>query len=133
MKDLTDFAKEQLKNDKGFINNNNYNILKVKEDYCELEGIITDTSLNPYGIAHGGFIFGLADTASGIASRSGGRVAVTSSSSIEYLRPCNGKKIKAIASCLKSGKNISVYEVYIYDENEKMVARASVSYFYIEK
>ena len=67
MEDLTNKAKEILKKQKGFISANNYEVVKVEENYCELEGIITDTSTNHLGIAHGGYIFGLADTAAGIA------------------------------------------------------------------
>ena len=133
MTDLTNLAKEEFKGSNGFVKANNYNIIKVEENYCELEGLITETSLNPYGIAHGGFIFGLADTAAVIAARATGRMAVTSSASIEYLRSGKGEKIKAIAKCLKDGKNISVYEVYVYDTSDELIARVSLSYFYIEK
>ena len=68
VENLTEYAKEQLKLCKGFIEANNYNVVLVKPNYCELEGIITSTSTNHLNIAHGGFIFGLADTAAGIAS-----------------------------------------------------------------
>ncbi len=132
MSDLTKLAKEQLKDVQGFMKANNYEVLKVSENYCELEGKITDTSLNPYGIAHGGYIFGLADTAAGIASRTDGRIAVTCNSSIDYLKSCKGSKIKAVAKCLKNGNSISVYEVHIYDEDENLVARVNVSYFYVK-
>ena len=44
--DLTETTKNILKKYKGFITANNYKIIKVEENYCELEGIITDTSTN---------------------------------------------------------------------------------------
>ena len=115
----------------GFVSNNNYKLIDVDDNYCELEGIITDTSLNPYNIAHGGYIFGLADTAAGIAARTKGRNAVTVSSSISYIRMVKGKSIKAIAKCLKEGKNISNYEVDILDDNNKLAAKVLVEYYYI--
>ena len=115
----------------GFVSNNNYKLIDVDDNYCELEGIITDTSLNPYNIAHGGYIFGLADTAAGIAARTKGRNAVTVSSSISYIRMVKGDKIKAIAKCLKEGKNISNYEVEILDEDNKLSAKVLIEYYYI--
>lgn len=115
----------------GFVSNNNYKLIDVDDNYCELEGIITDTSLNPYNIAHGGYIFGLADTAAGIAARTKGRNAVTVSSSISYIRMVKGNQIKAIAKCLKEGKNISNYEVEILDEDNKLSAKVLIEYYYI--
>jgi len=130
---LTEIAKNNLGNDKGFIKTNNYKVLKVKENYCELEGKLTETSLNPFGIAHGGFIFGLADTAAGIAAMTDGRKAVTINSTIEYFNVGKGSTLKAIAKCLKSGKNISNFEVYIYDDNEKLIAKININYYYLNK
>lgn len=129
--DLTELAKQQIKKHDGFIKANNFNIIKVEEHYCELEGLITDTSTNPYGNAHGGFIFGLADTAAGIASMTDGRTAVTLSSTIDYLKAAKGTKLIAIASCSKVGKNVSFFEVKIYDEEENLVAKSNINYFYV--
>jgi len=129
---LTELAKEQISNDKGFIKFNNYKIIKVEDNYCELEGILTEKSLNPFGIAHGGFIFGLADTAAGIAAMTDGRKAVTINSTIDYLNPGKGN-LKAIAKCLKSGKNIANFEVFIYDDKETLIAKSNINYYYLDK
>ena len=129
--DLTDKAKERLADDKGFVNNNGYTVIKVEEHYCEMEALITDASKNPFGIAHGGFIFGLADTAAGIAAMTDERVAVTINSSIDYLKPGKGDKLIAKASVVKSGKSISVVDVFIYDRDLELISKAVVTYFYM--
>ena len=116
MNNLTEIAKEKLNNIEGFIKSNNYNILKVDNNYCEMEGIITETSMNHLGIVHGGYIFGLADTTAGIAAMSEGRNVVTIDSNINYLKPAKGNKITAIAKPIKIGKTITVYEVYVNNE-----------------
>lgn len=133
MENLIEIAREQLKNIGGFISNNNYSIVKVEKNYCELEGLLTETSMNHLKNAHGGYIFGLADTAAGIAAMTGGRTAVTVDSNINYLKPATGKKLIAVAKALKSGKSISVFEVFIYDVNKAVIARVTVTYFYIDK
>ena len=130
---LTEIAKEQINYDNGFIKNNNYKIIKVEENYCELEGKITETSLNPFGIAHGGYIFGLADTAAGIAAMTDGRKAVTINSTIDYFNMAKGKTLKAIAKCLKNGKNIANFEVFIYDDKETLIAKSNINYYYLNK
>ena len=131
MTDLTSYAKEVLKKQKGFISANNYEVIKVEENYCELEGIITDTSTNHLGIAHGGYIFGLADTAAGIAAMTDGRVAVTVDSNIQYLKAGKGNKLKAVAKCIKNGKSVGFFEVYIYDQEDALIAKSSINYFYM--
>jgi len=127
---LTKVAKEELKKCKGFIEANNYEILKVDKNYCELEGIITETSTNHLGTAHGGYIFGLADTAAGIAAMTEGRKAVTINSSIDYLKVGKSKKLKAIAKCIKNGSSISFFEILIYDQ-ETLIAKANINYYYL--
>ena len=132
MKDdeLLAYGKKYMDSVGGFIKNNHYSLVDIKKDYCVMEAEVAEASLNPYGMVHGGFMFGLADTAAGVAARSSGRKAVTLSSHIEYLHACHGSKIKAIVEAVKIGKNVSVYEVSIYDEKEVMVAKAMVDYFY---
>lgn len=131
--DLTEMAKQLVKECHGFIEANNYEVLKVEENYCELLGTITETSTNNFGAAHGGYIFGLADTAAGIAAMTDGRTAVTISSNIDYIKAAKTKTLKAIATCTKNGKTISFFEVKIFDEEENLVAKANVNYCYISK
>jgi acyl-CoA thioesterase len=131
MENLTEYAREQVKACKGFIEANNYEVIKVEPNYCELEGIITNTSTNHLNIVHGGYIFGLADTAAGIAAMTDGRNAVTINSSIIYLKPSKGNKLKAIAKCIKNGKNVAFFEVSVYDDNDVLTSIANIIYNYI--
>lgn len=133
MEDLTKTAQEIVEKTGGFITNNNYKVLKVSENYCELEGTLTDTSKNHLNIAHGGYIFGLADTCAGIAAMTDFRTAVTIDANITYLKQVTGSKVKAIAKPLKVGKKISMFEIYIYNDKEELVAKANMNYCYIDK
>ena len=118
--------------DKGFISNNNYELISASEGCATMIAHITDTSLNPYSTAHGGFIFGLADTAAGLACNTFCRAAMTVNASIEYLHAVKGNTIKAEAKCIKNGRTISVYEVDVYDESDRIVAKSTITYFYID-
>lgn len=137
MNEMTRIAKDTLKDINGFIGNNNYNVIKVEEGYCELEGIISETSYNNMNIVHGGYIFGLADTAAGIAALSsvfGSDVnIVTVDASINYFKPAMGEKLIAKAKTIKPGKTISVIEVEIYNDKNDMVAKTSMTFYYITK
>ncbi len=131
-KEMLKQAKEGLKSSEGFINYHNFQIVDIKDKYCVMEAAITENSTNHVGYAHGGFIFGLADTAGGMAARTTGRNVVTINAHIDYLKPALGTKLKAVAEVVKDGKTIAVYEVKIYDDKEKEVARVGLSYFYID-
>jgi len=116
----------------GFVLNNGYRLVKLEKDYCEMEADITEIAMNSFNKAHGGFIFGLMDTAAGVAAMGDGkRVAVTSSSHIQYLRAVDCSTVKAIAKCIKAGRNISVYDVELYSDKEVLLTKATVEYFYI--
>lgn len=131
-KELLAYGKQYMENVGGFIKNNHFQLVDIKKGYCVMEALVREESLNPYGMVHGGFLFGLADTAAGVAARSTGRKAVTLSSHIEYLRAAQGSKIKAVVEAVKTGKNVSVYEVSIYNDQNVMVAKATVDYFYMD-
>lgn len=126
-KEIIDFFDSSF----GFIQNNCYHVIEIDNGYCKMVGDISDDSLNPYGIVHGGYIFGLADTAAGVAVSSNGRKAVTISSSITYLKKVSGKKLIAIAKCLKMGKNIASCEVELFDELDNLVSKVTLEYYYI--
>lgn len=131
-KELLETFQENLKEDKGFINHNGYKLIDVQDKYCLMEALIDEKSLNAKGIAHGGFLFGLADTAGGIAAITNNRKVVTVNADINYLHPARSKKVIAEACCLKDGSRITVYEVKINDENNILFAKATLSYFYID-
>ena len=130
--ELLAYGKKYMESVGGFIQNNHYKLIDIKKDYCVMEAEVREESLNPYGMVHGGFMFGLADTAAGVAARSSGKKAVTLSSHIEYLHAGYGKKIKAVVEPVKVGNKVSVYEVFIYDEKEVLIAKATVDYFYMD-
>lgn len=119
----------------GFIANNNYRLVSIDidESICTMEGTITETSSNPFGIVHGGYIFGLADTAAGILANSLLEDCVTMNSTIDFLRPIRCEKVICEAKCIKKGRLISVFDVYIYDENRKALVHSNITYCKINK
>ena len=76
-----------------------YNNVVVSEDEkgYKVSVEITDRTLNPFDMVHGGLTFSLGDTVMGLETRkiSGGKTAVTLNASIEFLRPGKGKYLIA--------------------------------------
>lgn len=129
--EMLKFANEELIEKSGFISINNFKVVDIDELYCKLEAKVTENSLNPYGMCHGGFIFGLMDTAAGVASRTSGKNSLTIDSTINYLKPGTGEKLVTIAECVKSGKTIAIFDVKCFNDHDEMIAKATVSYIYI--
>ena len=116
----------------GFIKHNNISIVEIGKDSAILKAELTENSLNPYKIAHGGLIFGLGDTSMGVVARIEGRSAVTQSSTISYLRPATGSYLIAKAEMIKNGNTTCYLRTNIYDEKDNLVATMDGNYFYID-
>ena len=116
----------------GFIKNNNYKLIDINDGYCEMEAEITESSMNPYNICHGGFLFGLLDTCCGACASSDGRGSLTVNSSINYMKAVTGTKVRAIGKTIKYGKHITVVEGNIFDDQDRLVCNGTVTYYYID-
>ena len=122
---------KKLVEEDGFFKHNNYEIVEATEENCILKANITNNSLNPYGIVHGGLIFGLGDTVMGMIASSCGRPAVTQNSTINYLKPAKTNYVIAKGELIKQGKTTAYIQAKIYDENEKLIAVMDANYCYI--
>jgi acyl-CoA thioesterase len=127
-KQITEF----IENNPGYIKHNNIHVEEIKDNYAKCYVEITEDSLNPSGIAHGGLIFGLADTTMGIAARATGRNIVTLNAQIDYLKPGKGKKIRCISEPLKIGKTTAVYRSNIFDEKDTLISSVTGTFIFID-
>ena len=83
---------------------------------------------NPMGTLHGGVLCDLADAAMGVAYRStlaDGETFTTIELKINFLRPVWKGKLRAQAKVVRAGKVVGLVECDIFDERERLVARAS--------
>lgn len=92
---------------------------------------VTKDLLNPHGIAHGGAIFSLCDSAAGAHASLKKTLPVTSEGSIHYYRPAMPDTLlTATAIERKDGKTISVVLVETRDDEGRHIADAVFSMFY---
>ena len=115
-------AHETYEKLEGFIKDNNYKLIDVDTNYALMEAKLTSSSMNPHGMGHGGFIFGLADTACGVAAVTGGLKGITVNGSINYLHPAKGEYIRVEAKAVNVGKTIGTYEASVYDDKGALIA-----------
>ena len=119
---------DKYKEINGFDYNNGIIIDKVDKDEVVAHIDATEKSNNPWGIVHGGLIFGLADTTAGILCYANGHEAVTIDANINYLKPVK-TYLKAVASIIKSGKTINLYRVDVFNEKEELCATVTYNYY----
>jgi uncharacterized protein (TIGR00369 family) len=83
---------------------------------------------NPMGTLHGGVLCDLADAAMGVAYRSTlaeTETFTTIELKINFLRPVWDAKLRAQARMVRAGKVVGLVECDIFDERQRLVARAS--------
>ena len=83
---------------------------------------------NPMGTLHGGVLCDVADAAMGAAYRStltDGESFTTLELKINFLRPVWKAKLRAEAGMVRAGKVVGLVECNIFDEQRRLVARAS--------
>lgn len=129
---MLELAKKTINETPGFIKHNNYIVEEVTNEYCKMSVELTENAINPNGTAHGGLIFGLADTTMGVLARTTGRNIVTINAQIDYLKPGKGNKITCIAEPLKVGKSTAVYRASIYNKEETLISTVTGTFFFLD-
>ena len=129
---MLELANKTINETPGFIKHNNYKLEEVTNEYCKMSVELTENSINPNQTAHGGLMFGLADTTMGVLARTTGRNVTTINAQIDYLKPGKGNKITCIAEPLKVGKSTAVYRASIYNEEETLISTVTGTFFFLD-
>ena len=116
----------------GFFKHNNYHVIEANENEVIIRADITENSMNPYGMAHGGFIFGLGDTVMGMLAATIDKKALTLNANISYLAPGTGEYLIAKGEIVKKGKTISLLRANIYNDQKKLISTMESTYYYFE-
>ena len=75
----------------------------------------------------------LADTVGGNCACARGRSCVTASQSMEFLRPAEGPYITCVATPKKEGHTLSVIQVELSNEEGKLVATGTFTFFMMDQ
>lgn len=107
-----------------------YQATMLNEKEVLLTTKVTEKSLNPYGMAHGGFLFTLADSVAGLTTVARGSYSVTLQSNIHYMKAAKlGDTLSVIGSCAHDGSRTKVVEVKIENQDKQLLASASFTMF----
>ena len=104
---------------------------RVADDEVDVSLRVEPHHLNLSGTLHGGMIATLADTATGLAYRTGleeGASALTSSLTVTFLRPGGQGVVTARGRVIKRGARFGYAEADIVDEQGRLLARATATF-----
>ena len=96
------------------------------------EMTVSENSVNPHGMVHGGALTTLADTVAGCCACSKGGHCVTSNCTMEFLRPAYGKKIYCEATPKKMGRSLSTIQVSLTNDEGAVVATGTFTFSMLE-
>ena len=104
---------------------------RVAPDEVDVSLDVQPRHLNLSGTLHGGMIATLADTAAGLAYRTGldeGASALTSSLSVTFLRPGGLGTVTAKGRVVKRGSRFGYAEADVVDADGTLLARAAATF-----
>lgn len=115
---------------------NMHNGIKVTDfgaDFCVVEAEIRPESQNPWGMAHGGFVYSLCDVAAGVAVAASGRRGITLSSNMYFLHRSEGSTLRCEAKIVKPGSKVVVLDTCVYDDAGEMTARGIFEVYIVKE
>ena len=124
----------QLERKNLFTEYNHMELETLEPDRAVFRLTIRPESCNPYGIAHGGALYTMADSATGLAVHTDGRAHVTQSGSLHFLGNRGvGTTIRATGVVRHRGRTTTLATVDITDEEGTLLATGEYSYFCIRQ
>ncbi len=112
-----------------FMDYNHIKVVSASADRAEMAVTLVPESRNLYGFMHGGLIYTILECTAGLAARQDGRRYVTQSSHINFLSNQKEGTVRAVAECVRRGRQMAVYRVQVLGENNKLMADGTVDMF----
>ena len=131
---MTDLEKlkEKVNADEGYMRLLGIEVTDLAEGFCRCRAPLGPEKNNPHGIAHGGFLFSVGDTAAGIAGTTLGRTVVGRSADIHFLRPGTGAFVTAEGRVAEAGRTTGLCQVELYDEQGTLICAGSYELYFLD-
>lgn len=112
---------------------NGLTVTDVDAEHCTVEAELRPEAMNPWEMAHGGFVYSLCDVAAGSLVTHMINKGVTLSSNMHFLRPSKGTKLRAEGKVIKKGKSVVVVDTFVYDDREVLTAKGCFEIFVLDR
>ena len=105
-----------------------YTAASGDEVACEFE--VSDQHMQPFGLVHGGVHCGVIETITSIGAtlhvRTHGQEAVGLENSTSFIRATRSGKLRAVARPISRGRTNQLWEAWIRDDQDRLVAQGRV-------
>lgn len=115
-----------------FASTSGVELVDADQHYAVCRLPIKENHLNAAGAVQGGAIFTLADTAFAMATNNQGKLTVSISSNISYIKGTKGDTLFATAKMVSSSKRICNYEITVTDNLDELIATMTVTGYLTE-
>lgn len=108
---------EVLGKDRGILEHFGMRFVSLGEGRCELAATVKPELINAAGLAHGGLLFAIADSACAYATGSLGTRGATITSSFSFIRPARaGMNLSCVAKVINEGRRLVTLGAQVSEE-----------------
>lgn len=108
-------------------------LIENKEGEAVYTITVNDSDINPYGTAHGGYLFTLCDNMAGLVAYTLGYFAVTLQSNINYIKSAKENDVLTVrGKAIHKGNATDVVEVEITDQNKELLVKSQFTLFNVK-
>jgi acyl-CoA thioesterase len=97
-------------------------LLELRPGFAKMVMEIDSRHSNRVGTVHGGAIFALADSASGAASKTGGKATVSVNTTISFVKAAKSGTLYAEATEVARSRKLSTSSVRVTDDAGELIA-----------
>lgn len=112
---------------------NGIHLIRMEEDAAEGIMMVRPNNQQQYGTVHGGVLVAFADTIAGHSLLARGRMCVTQSSTVNFLRPAEGAYLFCRATALQVGSRICVVSVEQRNDRGELITSALFTFAVVKK
>ena len=104
----------------------------IEPEISVVDDDIRAESMNPLGMAHGGFVYSMCDIAAGVVVSQDAGKFVTLSGNLYFMRPGKGKKLRCEARIIKRVRTVHVVDTFVFDEIGAVTAKGTFEIYIME-
>ena len=116
-----------------FMEYNHVTVEELSRDRAVCSLALRPESMNPYGYAHGGAFYTIADDVTGLAAHSDGRAYVTQTSTLYFLANRKSGVLKGVGTVRRRGQTTCLVDVEITADDGTLLATGSFVYFCVDR
>lgn len=122
----SDRVKQMVENDR-FIGLFDMEVEEVSENYSRVSAVVRDEFLNGHLVAHGAFIFSLADVAFALCVNAVSDSVAVQWSMSQFRTGVAGERLTAECRLLHGGRRLRVVELVVSNAAEKIIAKGQAT------